>query len=56
MTYVPFARVTPERLRAPEIRARMNRIVRWIYGGLFRFMPPREIDYVIAVADKLNKK
>jgi ubiquinone/menaquinone biosynthesis C-methylase UbiE len=56
MTYVPFARVTPERLRAPEIRARMNRIVRWIYGGLFRFMPPREIDYVIAVADKAQER
>ena len=54
MTYVPFVRVTPEQLRAPEIRARMNRIVRWIYGGLFRFMPSREIDYVIAVADKYS--
>jgi ubiquinone/menaquinone biosynthesis C-methylase UbiE len=52
IVYLPFAKFTRERLRTPEIRARMNPIVRWILFTLFRFLPPRDIDYVIAVADK----
>ena len=42
---------TRGRLRAPDIRARMNPMVRWILSGLFRCSPPR-IDYVIAAADE----
>ena len=52
MVYVPFREFARARLRAPEIRARMNPLVRWLLGAMFHSMRPNEIDYVIAVADK----
>jgi ubiquinone/menaquinone biosynthesis C-methylase UbiE len=50
--FVPFAAFARERLQAPEIRARMNPIIRWISAASAHKWVDSDVDYVIAVADK----
>jgi cyclopropane fatty-acyl-phospholipid synthase-like methyltransferase len=52
MVYAQFAAYGRERLRAPEVRARMNPLIRRMWAGQFDAMRRNKSDYVIAVADK----
>jgi ubiquinone/menaquinone biosynthesis C-methylase UbiE len=52
IVFVPFIKFARQRLRAPEVRARMSPVVRWMLGAFFYGMRADKIDYVIAVADK----
>lgn len=50
--YAPFARYAKERLRAREIRARFDFLVRWGYRLSLDPMAQGSLDYIIAVAEK----
>lgn len=51
--YVPFLRCARERLKAPDVAARMNPILRWVMQLGHR--DPSHLDYVIATAMKPEK-
>jgi erythromycin 3''-O-methyltransferase len=48
----PYGEYGRQRLRAPEIRARMNPFIRRMWAAQFDAMRRNKSDYVIAVADK----
>jgi cyclopropane fatty-acyl-phospholipid synthase-like methyltransferase len=50
--YAPFAEFARERLRAPEIRARMNPLIRRAWAASLDSEMDKKFDYVLAVADK----
>ena len=50
--YAPFARYAKDRLRAPEVRGRMNALVRWSWAMSLAPMADLNFDYIIAAAEK----
>jgi ubiquinone/menaquinone biosynthesis C-methylase UbiE len=50
--HAPFAEFARKRLKAPEIRARMNPLIRWGWAATLDSRLANPFDYVIAVADK----
>lgn len=50
--FSPFARFAKARLRAPEVRARMDAVVRWTYALSVDPQADWGLDYIIAVAEK----
>ncbi len=52
MVFAPYAEFARERLQAPEIRARMNPFIRWVWAASLDSGVTNAFDYVIAIADK----
>ncbi|MBI5201371.1 MAG: methyltransferase domain-containing protein [Elusimicrobia bacterium] len=50
--YAPFAKFALERLRAPDVKAKMNPLVRWSWIASVEPMSRLAIDYVLATAAK----
>jgi ubiquinone/menaquinone biosynthesis C-methylase UbiE len=52
MVYAPFVKFARERLRSSEMRMRMNPFLRWVSAACINLFLDKDLDYVIAVADK----